>query len=129
MNALNIVESKFPVLVVSFNNCEIHGCHADGYKNNEEALAHRLSQIEAFFRPQMRCRFWYNVDETALTGRAIELITQSVARLKGNIVKIAFIGVGGRKRRFHKTLLNALGDHDFPTAYFADAERAKEWLR
>ena len=53
---MSVIESKYPVLVLSFNNCELHGCHLDGYKNNTEALLNRLALIDEFFEGKSKVR-------------------------------------------------------------------------
>lgn len=125
---MQIVESKVPVLVISFRNGEIHCCHLDGYRDQTEAAMQRLSKIEASFSACRKYRIWFNVDDTTLTPSLMAQIAQCVARLKGSVVKIAFVGAGRKKDAFDKQLNKALQGTVLPKAYFEDAEQAKEWL-
>lgn len=120
---------KHPVMVLSFNNCELHCCSLDGYRNNSEALLSRLELIDDYFgsKPKVnKYRLWYNIDESILTVDIMESIAKSLFAMKGSIIKIAFIGVGRNKRLFDKILRRAAFDK--PVRYFSDAEIAKEWL-
>jgi len=116
---------RIPVL----NNCELHGCHLDGYKGNTEALLNRLAQIDEFFDSKSkvrRYRIWLNVDDSLLSDAITERIVQSILRIEDNIIKIAIIGTGNNKRRFEKTLKKS--GFCKPSCFFSDAEAAKEWL-
>lgn len=129
MSIAGTVESKYPVLVLSFNNCELHCCHMDGYKNNKEALSNRLGDIERYFvaKPKsLRYRLWYNVDDSVLSDEIIERIAIDILAIGENIIKLAFIGAGIYKRRLTKLL--KMSAFDKPFKYFGDAEIAKEWL-
>jgi len=126
---MNIAESKTPVLMLSYDNCEICCCHLDGYKDNREAFCRRLEQINAFFDgggQVSRYRVWLNIDDSVLTEDLIEKVAESVIRTKEKIVKIAFVGAGKHKKRFIRLFKKT--DFDKPLAYFSDAENAKEWL-
>jgi hypothetical protein len=129
---MEIVESKTPILIISYRNCEIYCCHLDGYKTNREALLDRLSKIEAFFlsKPShIRFRIWYNVDENSLDKQTMRLIIESISRFREHTYKIAFIGLEGfTKWRFHNILQQIPGNRCITKAYFTDAELAKEWL-
>ena len=123
------IESKYPVLVLSFNNCELHCCHLDGYKDNNEALLNRLTLIDEYFESNSkvrRYRIWLNVDDSLLSDMTIERIVQSIMRVKDNIINIAIIGAGNKKRRLEKTLKKS--GFCKPSCFFSDAEAAKEWL-
>ena len=126
---MSINEFKYPVMVLPFNNCELHCCSMDGYKGNSEALLNRLNSIDDYFSSKSkvsRYRIWYNVDDSILTDDIIESIAKSLYKINDNIIKIAFIGTNRKKSRFdkilHKTTFNK------PVCYFSDAELAKEWL-
>ena len=126
---MSVIESRYPVLVLSFNNCELHGCHLDGYKDNTEALLKRLALIDEFFEGKSkvsRYRIWLNVDYSLLSDATIERIVRSIMRIEDNIIKIAVIGAGNRKSRFEKTLKKF--GFCKPYCFFSDAEAAKEWL-
>jgi len=126
---MSVIESRYPVLVFSFNNCELHGCHLDGYKDNSEALLNRLALIDKYFESKSkvrRFRIWLNVDDSFLSGAMIERIVQSIVRLEDNIIKIAIIGAGNNKRKLEKLLKKS--GFIKPSCYFSDAEAAKEWL-
>lgn len=127
-----VVESKYPILVLSYRNCELHCCHLDGYKNNTQAMRSRLGEIEAFFSGKpgsAQYRLWFNVDDTRLNRALMQEIVDSLLRVKIHIRKIAFIGLSGlQKLRFEKQLRLGLPRETLPHAYFGDAEKAKEWL-
>lgn len=123
---MKVIESKNPVLVISYHNCEIHVCHLDGYKTDKVSLLKRISQIESFFNKNSRCRVWYNIDDTVLSDDVIEIIQQNILHLKENIVKLAIIGTHIKMRRFRRALNKK--SLSFPVAYFDDAELAKKWL-
>ena len=126
---MSVIESRYPVLVLSFNNCELHGCHLDGYKDNTEALLKRLALIDEFFEGKSkvrRYRIWLNVDYSLLSDATIERIVQSIMRIEDNIIKIAVIGAGNKKSRFVKILKKS--GFSKPSCFFSDAEAAKEWL-
>ena len=125
---MDTIGSKHSVFLISFNYCEITCCHLDGYKNNREALLSRLSLIESFFKPNSRHRVWYNIDDSELSDKVIEQVTQSISRVQSNIVKLAFIGAGRGKRKLKKILNDTIAS-SIPIGYFEDAELAKEWLR
>lgn len=129
---MEIIESKTPIIILSYRNCEIYCCHLDGYKTNTNALLNRLSQIEATFlsKPShVRFRVWYNVDENRLDKQTIKLIAESISRCFEHTNKIAFIGLDGfTKWKFNKILEHTLGQRCITKAYFTDAELAKEWL-
>jgi len=124
-----IAESKTPVLMLSYDNCEICCCHLDGYKDNREAFCRRLEQIDTFFDGGghvSRYRVWLNIDDSNLTEDLIEKVAESVVRIKERIVKIAIVGAGKYKNRLNRLLKR--NSFDKPLAYFSDAENAKEWL-
>lgn len=129
---MGVIESKTPILILSYCNCELYCCHLDGYKSDTGALLHRLSKIERIFLSKpadAKFRVWYNLDENSLDKPTMELIAESISRFQGHIYKIAFIGLRGfAKRKFNSILEQALGESSVPKAYFADAELAKEWL-
>jgi len=124
-----IAESKTPVLMLSYDNCEICCCHLDGYKGNQENFCRRLELIDAFFdggSQAARYRIWLNIDDSVLTEDLIEKVAESVLHINDKIVKIAFVGVGKYKNRLNRLLKR--DSFDKPLAYFSDAENAKEWL-
>lgn len=129
---MGVTESKTSILVLSYRNCELYCCHLDGYKSDTDALLQRLSKIEAIFLSKpidAKFRVWYNLDENNLNKHTMELIAESISRFQGHICKIAFIGLHGlTKRKFNGILKQALEEVSVPTAYFTDAESAKEWL-
>lgn len=126
------MEPKNPIIILSFQNCELHCCHLDGYHEQRGSFLKRLSDIEAYFTGKpatSKYRIWYNVDETWLDQAAIAEIAESVTRMQQHIVKIAFIGMGRIQQWALKRKLNSItGQPSFPYSFFADAERAKEWL-
>ena len=129
ISVMGVIESKYPVLVFSFNNCELHGCHLDGYKNNNVALLDRLALIDEYFENKskvQRYRIWLNIDDSLLSSVTIERIIQSLVRIEDNIIKIAIIGAGNKKRHFEKILKKS--GFRKPSCFFSDAEAAKEWL-
>lgn len=129
---MEVIESKTPIVILSFHNCEIYCCHLDGYKTNTEALLNRLSLIEAVFLSKpvhARFRVWYNMDENHLDKRTMELISKSISEFRGHIYKIAFIGLYGfAKCKFDNILERTLEQQTVSKAYFKDAELAKGWL-
>lgn len=129
---MEVKESKTPIIILSYNNCEIYCCHLDGYKTNTEALLNRLSKIEEIFlsKPShARFRVWYNVDENVLDKQTMRLISESVSRFRERIYKIAFIGLDGfAKWKFDNILELTMGEICITKAYFNDAELAKGWL-
>jgi len=128
-----LTEPPVPVLVLSYNNCELHCCHLDGYKRNRQAFLARLDTVEQYFviKPvHRRYRLWFNLDETMLDDRSMERVAASLANIHIHIIKIAFIGIGkNKRRRFERMLKNYLRETELPRQYFCDAEKAKEWLR
>lgn len=127
---MGVIESKYPVLVLSFNNCELHCCHLDGYKGNNEALLDRLLLIGDYFsnNPKgRRYRIWYNVDDSNLTNDTIEKIAKGISDIGENIIKLAFIGMNNRCKIYFNRLL-AKSSFDKPIQHFKDAELAKNWL-
>lgn len=129
---MDIVEPKKPILILSYNNCEIYCCHLDGYKADRDALLNRMSEIEAVFlsKPaQNKYRIWYNIDENHLDKDALKLVAESISRYKEHICKIAFIGLRGfKQKKFNKILEQILKGESITKAYFQDAQLAKGWL-
>lgn len=129
---MGVIESKTPILILSYCNCEIYCCHLDGYRADTDALLQRLSKIESIFLSKpadAQFRVWYNLDENSLDKHTMGLIAESISRFQGHIYKIAFIGLHGfAKRKFNGILEQALGGLSVPKAYFTDAESAKGWL-
>ena len=63
------MDLRAPVFILSFNNCELHCCQLDGFKDNKDALLRRLASIDEFFINRskvQRYRLWFNVDENIL---------------------------------------------------------------
>jgi hemolysin-activating ACP:hemolysin acyltransferase len=129
---MSVLESRYPILILSHHNCEIYCCHLDGYKNNQQALICRLNQIETELLKKakhIQFRIWFNVDESTLDPLIMKLIVESIYRFKDHIYKIAFIGLRGMSKwRFEKIRRNAFQANSAPISYFTDAERAKDWL-
>jgi len=129
---MRIYESKYPILILSHHNCEIHCCHLDGYKENITALFNRMNIIEhelSSAPADIQYKIWYNLDESKLDKSVMKSVTESIFRLQNHISKIAFIGLHGiYKWRFENMLKQILRNQVLPRAYFSDAELAKEWL-
>lgn len=64
-----------------------------------------------------------NLDETVLTDKIAECITDTLAECPKKFMKIAFVGV----RKNQKYLFNKLSNI-CAAAFFDDYEKAKEWL-
>lgn len=126
------MEPTSKMKILSFRNCELHCCHLDGYQKEREAFLKRLIAVEKYFAEKpdtARFRIWYNVDETSLDTVLMDEIAASILRIQGHIVMIAFIGLGRIQQwRFSTKLQSKKGCPLFPYEYFADAEKAKEWL-
>lgn len=129
---MKIVESKTPILILSYHNCEIYCCHLDGYRRNTSALLNRLSKIELEFLSKpahAQFRVWYNVAENKLNNSTMKMIAESICRYQGHIYKIVFIGLHGiTKWKFNYILERELKKMAISKAYFSDAELAKGWL-
>lgn len=127
-----MVFPQYPIVVLSFYNCELHCCHLDGYKTNTAAFLGRLAAVETqlLARPaHSTLRLWCNLDDTKLDAALIQIVVQSLLRTKQHIFKIAFVGLRGLgQRRFEHTLKKSLEGTALPRSYFTDAEQAKEWL-
>lgn len=127
---MGVIESKYPVLVLSFNNCELHCCHLDGYKSNNEALLNRLQLIDDYFSKNpkgRRYRIWYNVDDSDLSNDDIDKIAKSISVIRENVIKLAFIGMNNRYKIYFNRLLSKSSFYK-PVKHFKDAELAKHWL-
>lgn len=126
-----MVESKKPMIVLSFHDCELHCCHLDGFQSNTNGLLKRLEQIETIFRSKpahAKYRIWFNMDKSNLNSDTMQLIAESISRIEEHINKIAFVGLCGvSRRRFDAKLQNTLKENILHS-YFKDAEAAKEWL-
>lgn len=107
---MEVVESKTPIVILSYSNCEIYCCHLDGYKTHTRAMMHRLAEIEEIFlhKPNdAKFRVWYNVDENSLDRKTMQLIAESILQFQSHIYKIAFIGLHGfTKWKFDNILAN-----------------------
>lgn len=129
---MNVLESKYPILVLSYHNCEIYCCHLDGYKDNKLALRERMKKIEDEISSKSesaKFRIWYNLDENKLDKSDMMSIIESISRIQNHLYKIAFIGLHGFfKWRFEHMLKQALSEKVVHRAYFLDAEEAKGWL-
>lgn len=130
---MSIIESKYPILVLSYNNCEIHCCHLDGYKDNKDALLNRLTEIEDTFlskQNNVKYKLWFNMDSNVLDEDIMEEVCSSIFRISNHIYKIGFIGLRILQRRKFEKLLKKKFKHYgvLYHAYFSDAEEAKEWL-
>lgn len=129
---MEIVESKTPIVIPSYRNCEIYCCHLDGYKIYTKALLHRLAEIEEAFlsKPNTaKFRVWYNMDENSLDRKTMQFITESILRFQTHIYKIAFIGLHGfTKWKFDHILTQTFDGTALCKRYFTDAEVAKGWL-
>ncbi len=112
MKTMEVIESKTPIIILSYHNCEIYCCHLDGYKANTNALLNRLSKIEEIFLSKplnTKFRIWYNMDENILDSQTMKLIAESISRCFERTYKIAFIGLRGfRKWKFNKILEQTL---------------------
>lgn len=83
-----IVESKTPILIVSYHDCDLCCCHLDGYRAHTDALLHRLSDIEAILvsKPaHARFRLWYNMDDTCFDKPALKSVAESLSRYRNHI--------------------------------------------
>ena len=129
---MTMLGSKYPIVIVSYRNCEICSCHLDGYKENTEALLDRMREIEIAFSSKpahAKYRIWYNLDENKLNPFVMQAIVESVCRIHGHIYKIAFVGLHGMHRyRFDRLLRQVLKKATLCREYFTDAELAKDWL-
>lgn len=123
---------KKPLVVLSYNNCELYCFHLDGYKNNTEELITRLNEIENIINNKplnSKFRIWYNLDDNKLNSTTMKLISESICRFNNHIYKIAFIGLSGYKKvKFNSILKKAMKEKKICYAYFTDAELAKGWL-
>lgn len=123
---------SIPIKTLSFQNCELYICHADGYRANTKALLHRISEIEAIFLSKpahAKFRVWYNLDENSLDKQTMGLIAKSIFRFQPHIYKIALIGL--RKIQIWKIdniFKELLNEASLCRNYFSDADLAKGWL-
>lgn len=121
-----MVPSPKPILVIPFRNGELYCCHLDGFGNDVDSLQKRLAQIEDTFTPHITRRVWWNVDDTVLDEVVLDVMVCTLSRIQSSIVKIAFVGVGKRKRALDKFLRSS--GFQIPREFFDDAGLAKEWL-
>lgn len=123
---------SIPIKTLSFQNCELYICHADGYKTNTRALLNRISEIEVIFlsKPShAKFRVWYNLDENNLNKQMLQLIAESILRFQLHIHKIAFIGLRTTEIwLIENTLKQFLKETSLCRKYFSDADVAKGWL-
>lgn len=130
---MQMIEAKYPVLVLPYHGGLLHCCHLDGYKRHHAALRNRLAQIEAFFAElsaHTTCRVWFNLDENHLNTALCREIAESLARMRPHICRLVFVGPRGLQRlRFLRQLrsLFAAGTPP-PYTFCTDAEKAKAWL-
>lgn len=129
---MEVLESKYPILVLSYDNCELYCCHLDGYKTNKGALLTRLASIEAILASKpanSKFRIWFNIDDNKLDTSSMKAICESIKRLQSHINKIAFIGLRGiNKWKYKYIIKQTMGEAMITMAYFTDAELAKGWL-
>lgn len=129
---MRVLESKTPILILSYLNCELYCCHLDGYKANTAALYKRLDEIESILSTKpshSKFRIWFNLDDNILTRSTMKLIAESVRHFEIHIYKIVFIGLHGFTRwKFDYILNQTIGKKTITKAYFSDAELAKGWL-
>lgn len=123
---------SIPIKKLSYQNCELYICHADGYGANTEALLRRIAEIETLFLAKpfhSKYRVWYNLDENNLNKQVIKLIAESILRFQPHIYKISLIGLRPAEIRFmENTLKQLLGETALYREYFSDADLAKGWL-
>lgn len=129
---MRVLESRTPILILSYQNCELYCCHLDGYKANTEALFKRLKEIESILisKPShSKFRIWFNLDDNILTKSTMKVIAESIYHFEEHINKIAFIGLQRIARwKFDFILKQTIGEATITKAYFSDAELAKGWL-
>lgn len=124
--------SRTPMKTLSYQNCELSICHADGYRANTKALLIRIAEIEAIFLSKpahAKFRVWYNLDENCLEQQTLRLVAESVLSYRPHIYKIAFIGL--RRTEIWKmdsALKQLLKGTSLCRRYFTDADLAKGWL-
>ncbi|ABX42888.1 hypothetical protein [Lachnoclostridium phytofermentans] len=129
---MKVLESRMPILILSYQNCELYCCHLDGYKANTVALYERLKEIESILTSKpfhSKFRIWFNLDDNILTKSTMKAIAESIRLFDKHIYKIVFIGLRGIARwKFDHILKQTFGNKTITKAYFSDAELAKGWL-
>ena len=109
-----------------FGGGEIWFEHLDGMYGFPELVLEKLTgDIPLFQRPSAPSNIGFVLNETDITEGIIKLIVGSLLETKKRFMRVAFIGTD---RRTAKTLKKLLYGNGFGLCFFADFEKAKEWL-
>ena len=99
--------------------------HLDGMgMYEEEVLTKFLKDEKTFSRPSVSSFMIMNLDQTVITERIADTIVQVVLNCDKQFGKIAFVGVSSR----WKMQFGCIKQKGILIHFFADYEKAKEWL-
>lgn len=111
---------------MAFGGGEIWFEHLDGIYTFEDLVLGKLeNDSKTFCRPSMPSLICFNLDETEITERIIEAISDRLLNSNKRFTKVCFVGTD---RAAAKKLKKALEYNGFALHFTNDFEKAKEWL-
>lgn len=109
-----------------FNGGEIWFEHLDGIYGHSDLVIEKLNgDSPTFSRPSAPSYIGFVLDETEITPEIIGVIEEKLTATGKRFMRVGFIGAD---RHTKKELTRRLYGRGFALGFFADLEKAKEWL-
>ncbi|ADL51187.1 hypothetical protein [Clostridium cellulovorans] len=113
-----------------FGGGEIWFEHLDGmYSFTDEVIQKFIYDTRNITRPSAPSLIAVNLDETVVTKKIVDLITDIYIKNTRYIHKVVFVGMDSYSQKLMKKVFgNRVGEYEFSVNYINDFEKAKEWL-
>lgn len=117
-----------PSFVLPVNGSDVWFSSLDALGKNAALLRRRLQEdLAQLRRPSLPGLLGIHLQGTALDAPAAQMLVESLCGLGRPLSRVAFIGLDRKAARLVKSLLKT-NKPGFSTNFFADFEKAKNWL-
>lgn len=100
--------------------------HLDSMGNMEAEVIHKFNEdYKTFCRPSVSFYMIINLDETNVSEKIAECITNGLIKCTKKFKKIAVVGVDRKEQKLFEKIKKESG---IMISYIGDYEKAKEWI-